>query len=168
MNVPDAVANDLEARFDFLPEPLRQALIADIDASGERIREYDLDRPDTVVPACLEEAIAYASTELALEFNAAILKVYRLTDTRRSGAYDPHRDQPDGATVPIVLCSLQGQADLTIWSQTGNRSTLRCVDNMVVLFKPTLLHSVSEPLSEGGTRYLLTLYYDIDPGRSAY
>jgi len=163
-----AVANDLEVRFDFLPEPLREALIADIDASGERIREYDLDQPDSAIPGCLAEVIAYASAQLGLEFNAAILKVYRLTDARRSGAYDPHRDQPAGATVPIVVCSLRGQADLTIWPESGGQSTLRCVDNMVVLFKPTLLHSVSEPLGADGARYLLTLYFDIDPGRCAY
>ena len=151
--------NDLEVRFDFLPEPLRQALVTDIDVSNARMRQFSLaDSAST--PPCVSDAARYASEQLSRRFNCAILKIYRRSDTYESGAYEAHHDPPSVRTAPLVLCTLTGEADLTFWSPAGAESRVRCIENMAVLVNPTLLHRVSPPLGPDGERRLLYLFLD--------
>jgi len=157
--------NDVEVRFDFLPERMRRALVADIDAGGERMRRFTL--ADGGTPACVSEAAAYASQQLGRAFNSAILKVYRLSDAYESGAYEAHHDPPTVRAAPLVLCTLSGEADLTFWSPAGAESRVRCIENMVVLVNPTLLHRVSPPLGPDGERRLFYLYLDTAVGAPA-
>lgn len=150
--------NDLEVRFDFLPEQMRRELVADIDAGDERMRRFALQA--TTTPRCVSEAAAYVARRLGRTFNSAILKIYRRSDAYESGAYEAHHDPPTVRTAPLVLCTLTGEADLTFWSPAGAESRVRCIENMVVLVNPTLLHRVSPPLGPDGERRLFYLYLD--------
>lgn len=151
--------NDVEVRFDFFPEDLLAELVADIDVSTTRKREFSLGDP-AAMPGCLERAAAFASQELGLEFNLAILKWYRLTDPDESAAYEAHRDPERLASIPLVLCTLKGEADLIVWSDTDDESEISCVDNMLVLLNPHLTHRITPPSGPGGERYLLFLGFD--------
>lgn len=150
--------SDVEIRFDFFPEPVRAALVRDIDHSRERKRQFPLGAG--AVPSSLSEAAAFASTQLDLRFNVAISKWYRLSDEYESQAYEAHRDPPNLTSIPLVLCTLKGAADLVFWSETADESLVRCVENMLVLLKPTLTHRISPPLAPGGERYFLFLGFD--------
>ena len=154
--------SEIEVHSAFFPEALREALVHDLDQSRERKREFVLY--DVSTPDCVKTAAAYTSSRLGLTFNLAILKRYRIADSHESGAYEAHRDPERLASIPLVLTTLRGEADLYYWSEDGEEHVVRCVKNMLILLNARLLHRVTPPLSALNERDLLFLGFDATVG----
>jgi hypothetical protein len=145
---------------EFFPESIRSALIEQVETSELRKQEFRLGQTRAQVPRSIAKAAAVASARLGLEFNFAILKSYRLSDEYKSQAYLVHRDPERLASIPLVLCSLKGEADLIYWENSGIERRIRCRPNMVVLLDPKLAHQVTPPTGPEGERFLLFLGFD--------
>ena len=142
---------------DFFPPELLAGLVADVNRSNVRKRTWRLDRDE--VPAVIAAAAELAATRLELSFNFALLKWYRAPES--SAAYDTHVDPPNLRTIPLVLCTLTGAADLEIFVPSGP-AIIRCETNTTVVLHPDLPHRVSPPVPAGSERYLLFLGFESD------
>lgn len=155
------MSQDATLIYEFLPEDLRLRLVAEVESSDIRKREYwldDLGKED--VPLAVLEAKRVAEKRLGLRFNFGILKWYRLDDKYESQAYEVHRDPPHLTSIPLVLLTVKGEADLVYWTPEGDERFVRCVPNLGVLLDGNLLHKITPPMGEERVRYLLFLGWD--------
>lgn len=143
---------------EFFPVELLDQLVEDIESSGIRKREFNFTDDD--MPACVLKAANFASEQTGYQFNMAILKWYRVTDEYESLAYITHRDPPELRSIPLVLCTLKGEADLTYWDAGGQVRSIQCIPNMVILLDAELEHQVTPPTGPEGERFLLFLGFD--------
>jgi hypothetical protein len=144
----------------FFPEEILQALIEKVESSEERKQEFRWTQAPEDAPPVIAAAAVFAAGRLDLQFNFAILKWYRASDDYQSLAYIVHRDPEELASIPLVLCTLKGEADLIYWQLNGAEERIRCRPNMVVLLDPRLEHQVTPPLGPDGERFLLFLGLD--------
>jgi len=151
--------NEIKISSDFFPESIRLSLVQEIEDMGVRKREFHLSAGENV-PECVISAARFASDKLGLEFNFAVLKRYRVTDLYESQAYEMHLDPDNLTSIPLVLCTLEGEADLIYISGSGAETTVRCSRNVVVLLDSALKHRVTPPSSASGERHFLFLGYD--------
>jgi hypothetical protein len=151
---PLALEGDIQIRLDFFPPAMVAELVADIHRANQRKREFDLCC--SAVPTCVLDATRFASDTLRLHFNQAILKRY--THAEPSGAYEMHQDPVSLHTIPLVLATLSGSADLSVESIANSVVTIQCVPNMVVLLRPDLWHRISPP--HGTERLFLFLGFE--------
>ena len=130
-----------------------------ISSSQVRRLEFEIATLTSADPAeaAVEEAASYAASRLGLSLNFAILKWYKKSDAYRSEAYRPHIDPPEFRGIPLVLGTLYGRARLTVWLPSGEQKEVIVAGNDFVLLNPNLIHKVSEPLNEDGTRYYMFL-----------
>ena len=147
---------------DFFPTELLDSLVKDIQSSSVRRRELSLTDDD--VPDCLLKAASYASERTGYEFNMAIMKWYRVADEYESLSYISHRDPPGLRSIPLVLCTLTGEADFNYWDAEGQEHVIRCAPNMVILLDSDLEHKVSPPDGPAGERLFLFLGFDTGQG----
>jgi glutamine synthetase type III len=151
---------DAQVFEDFFPEAIRIALVEELESGDLRKREFYFGQNLQTVPRSLTDASAFASDRLGLRFNFAILKWYRLSDDYESQAYEVHRDPDHLTSIPLVLCTLKGQADLVYWTSSGVEARIRCRPNALVMLNSELVHRVTPPLGPEGERYLLFLGFD--------
>jgi hypothetical protein len=147
---------------DFYPAELLDPLVKDIQASSIRRRELSLT--DDPVPECLLDAARFASEQTGYQFNMAIMKWYRAADEYESLSYVSHRDPPGLCSIPLVLCTLTGEADFIYWDTEGREQVIRCLPNMVILLDSDLEHKVTPPDGPGGERFFLFLGFDTGNG----
>lgn len=155
------MSRDVEVYKEFFPDEVLRDLVEEIDNSSIRKREFLLDDTPTPPPAVLRAA-AFASETLGLRFNLAILKWYRLTDPEPSGAFEKHQDPPRLRSIPLVLASLTGLAELRYDDSANTEHLIRCESNTVVVLKADLPHAVSPPLGPSGERYFFFLGFDTE------
>jgi len=148
------VDSDIQIWFSFLPEVIRRSLVAEIANSRDRKQEFNLYTNS--VPTSVTDATAFASSKLRLTFNVAILKRYSVHEP--SGAYNVHTDPENLWGIPLVLCTLRGQADLFVYSEANGMTSIRCVENMLVVLRPEMQHRITPPL--GTDRHLLFLGFE--------
>lgn len=143
----------------FFSEPILVSLLDVIRASTVRRLEYSISGDSGVRPSepIILDAALYASNKLGLSFNHAILKWYKKSDEYKSDAYNPHIDPPEFRSIPLVLITLYGDARLTVWLSDGTQQDVLVCGNDAVVLSPHLLHQVSEPLGDDGTRYYMFL-----------
>jgi hypothetical protein len=147
---------------EFFPAELLDRLVEDIQSSSIRRRELSLT--DDPVPGCLLDAASFASERTGYQFNMAIMKWYRVSDEYESLSYISHRDPPGLRSIPLVLCTLTGEADFIYWDAGGQERTIRCLPNMVILLDAELEHKVTPPIGPEGERFFLFLGFDTEQG----
>lgn len=151
------VLPEVKIYLDVLPDLLVGALVTEIRASGLRKREI-VHRVGGFNVAAVDEAVSAIQPILPqTKFNLAILKRYRASDDPPSEAYAVHRDPPELRSIPLVICTLRGTADLTVFADSGHAVKFVCVPNMLVVLAPDLLHHVSPPTGPDGERDILFL-----------
>jgi hypothetical protein len=151
----------IKAYHNFFPTKILDSLIKYLRASNVRKHTFHFDESDqTPSPDCIINAAKFAGEKLGLRFNTAILKWYRVGDATESQAYSEHQDPANLTSIPLVLCSLTGQADM-IYKHNSSH-ILHCVPNMVAVVDPHLIHRVTPPQNADGERFFLFLGYDTD------
>ncbi len=147
---------------EFFPAELLDRLVKDIQSSSIRRRELSLTNDR--VPACLLDAASFASEKTGCQFNMAIMKWYRAVEEYESLSYIAHRDPPGLRSIPLVLCTLTGQADFIYWDAEGRERVIRCLPNTVILLDAELEHKVTPPIGPAGERFFLFLGFDTGQG----
>lgn len=145
----------------FLPKHLLDGSIELLQNSEGRKHVFDLTASSSNQYGSrhIAECAQYASHVLNLEFNFAILKWYKLDEAHQSGAYHPHQDPPELRSIPLVILNLAGQATLDYWDADGEKKSHLYGANQCLLMAPDTVHSVSEPTTRSGTRFMLFLGY---------
>lgn len=147
---------------EFFPTELLDRLVEDIRSSS--IRRRELSFTNDPIPECLQDAAIFASERTKHRFNMAIMKWYRVTDEYESLSYISHLDPPELRSIPLVLCTLTGEADLIYWDADGQERVIRCLPNTVVLLDSELEHKVTPPIDPEGERFFLFLGFDTGHG----
>lgn len=133
---------------EFFPKNMLDELNNFSNEQKSRKQEYS-EHQNKPIPNEMSLAISYTEGKLNTPINTAILKHY--TNGYYSKAYKMHIDPIRFSKAPLVFCTLNGEADLSI--ETGE--TINCRKNTVVVINPRLKHAVTPPKNDSGVRHLL-------------
>ncbi len=142
----------VEIRHNFFPERLLNQLTERILTQTHRKEKFGFTHGK--FPSPIDQAAELITATFGPErLNVAILKRYVVGEP--SEAFKAHRD-PEEFNGRLFFCSLSGQALLKVFSPDMKITTeVLCTPNTVVVAPANILHRISEPYKDEGTRCFL-------------
>ncbi len=149
---------------DFFPKKIVINLLDEIKRSEDRKITCLLDESEVLSNILLlseptkdlMDAVKYARDHTKILYNIAILKRYNLNEYT-SAAYDKHLDPWYVSAAPLFMCTLEWEADLSVWTKDWKEKVIPTKANRLIIQDETLEHAVTPPKNESWLRYLLFL-----------